>query len=755
LLIGQTCLAWGVEHPILRHMIKQDTLASTRFILDCTSTPRYQLTTSGQRVDLLLNSASVAPSLRLLPEDDKIVKVLLAKRQEELLVSFLLRQIPDRVTVSRARNATALHIDIFWPQNDSARPAIAFRISGMPTPKDSGTTASITNTSRFSRQWEKFFRDYMSWPVLDISPKLSRPPLPTLSGKNSATAAGQRLQQAEALIGNGQAAEAATLLEADTADSLPTELQARFLYLKSLALADSGAPFRAQAVLAMAEKTFAADKALRPFALLLTAELTLAGKRPEQAMRHLTRKDITWPRQLRSLRNLRRADAAAAAGQATAAYRAYKRLGKLPKALTGQPYSLYHAARACIENKAYAPAEQLFRQLAACSPNQDMASEALVAAAQTVWLAKGRAHAEPLLREIGNDFPDQQGALRARLKRIDGEMIAGQRQQHLKQSRQYGQIAEHAKSRALREEATFKQALSVVMSGRHEQAIGMLERFARNFAAGPLRQEAQALLADILPGFIDRLIAEKRDLEAVALVEHHRELLLNSPWDKTFLPHLAEAMTRLGLHRRAVRIYLYLLDSTRTAAHTEPYFLPLLELLLKQQEDAAVEKHARRYLTRFAKGADRAAVYLVRLKALQHREQTDRIAALLQAADRPASPELQLFGARFFWQQGDYARTARFAGKLNKTEAAGAESRLLEAEALRRSGRLKQALPLYRALGQGERFADQARFQQANILLQLGRRSEAINLLSQLAEKGKDVRWQQLARETLAVRRIL
>jgi tetratricopeptide (TPR) repeat protein len=756
LLIGQTCLAWGTDHPILRVVAKQDTLASTRIILDCTSTPKYQAKTSGQRVDLLLTNTSVAPSLRLLPEDDKIVKVLLAKRPEALLVSFLLRQVPERVTMTRDHGTSALLIDIFWQKNDSGRPAIAFRISGMPTPKKNGATASISNTSRFSKKWENFFLDYMSWPPLDVPPRLSHPQLPKLAAPDSTTAAAANLlRHAEDLIESGQAAEAATLLEHDQANRPPTALQTRFLYLKSLALADSGAPFKARVVLDGAKKQLVADKALGPFALLLMAELALVNNRPEQAARHLAGKNTVWPAKMRFLRNLRRADATAAAGKTTAAYRAYRRLGKLPSVLTGHPYSLGQAAQACLAHKAYRSAEKMFRLVADNSASQATTADALVSAAQAAWMRKGWVHATPLLRSVCDKFPEQEGALRARLKLIDIEMIAGQREQQLKLPQHYGRIAKRAKTRDLREEAAFKQALSVVIIGQHRQAIGMLQRFQRNFAAGPLCQEARALMADILPNVIDRLIDQGRNLEAVTMLEQHRELLVNSPWDKTFLPHLAEAMTRLGLFKRAARIYLYLLDGTTTAAGREPYFLPLVELLFEQQEYAAVEKYALRYQTRFPRGGDRAAIYLTRLKALRRTERTDRMATLLQSSKCPADPAIDLFGARFFWRRCNYAQTARFAGKLNKKNAGSAESRLLEAEALRLGGRLKQALPLYRKLGQGRQFAEQARFQQASILLRLDKRSEAINLLRQLAEKGEDLHWKQLARETLAVRRIL
>src|SRR5690606_15048497 len=99
--------------------------------------------------------------LRLPPENDKIIRTLLAQSKDELLVSFLLRRVPTRVHASVEKGRGML-LELFWDSADAARPAIAFRVSGLPAPKADGVMLSRSSRSAYAGRWEDFFREYAS-----------------------------------------------------------------------------------------------------------------------------------------------------------------------------------------------------------------------------------------------------------------------------------------------------------------------------------------------------------------------------------------------------------------------------------------------------------------------------------------------------------------------------------------------------------------------------------------------------------------
>ncbi|PLX80199.1 MAG: hypothetical protein C0614_07360, partial [Desulfuromonas sp.] len=96
--VSQQALA--AAGPLLDRMTKKDSLTSSHIILEFSTMPEYRIQPSGQRIDLFFSNASAAPNLHLLAEDDKIVKVLMARSSKELMVSLLLRQIPANATLT-------------------------------------------------------------------------------------------------------------------------------------------------------------------------------------------------------------------------------------------------------------------------------------------------------------------------------------------------------------------------------------------------------------------------------------------------------------------------------------------------------------------------------------------------------------------------------------------------------------------------------------------------------------------------------
>lgn len=171
----------------LQNLAKVDDFDQTRIVFDFSELPEFHLETSGQRVDLLLRSTDIASSLNVLPEDDKVVKVLLARKTDELLVSILLHQIPARVASIKSPATKQLTLDIRWAADAAKRPAIAFQLNGMPTPhKTLKSVATPQQSSAYAGRWKDFFRTFHTPPELHIALRHTIPASPAWSLEKAA-----------------------------------------------------------------------------------------------------------------------------------------------------------------------------------------------------------------------------------------------------------------------------------------------------------------------------------------------------------------------------------------------------------------------------------------------------------------------------------------------------------------------------------------------------------------------------------------
>jgi tetratricopeptide (TPR) repeat protein len=760
----------------LKGMTKKDDLAGTVVRFEFSNTPVYRVAGSGQRIDLFFSNTTVLPDLPLLREDGRIIKMLLAQSREELMVSLLLRQIPARVTATTEKTSATVQLELFWQEGRDERPAIAFRISGLPTPQEHAAVAAPGPPSKYSGQWRQFFDTYQSpfkikAPLVYSMPKLPSPAknlfppelaeqlvkigrgdwsgvvLDEPSSSGPSREAPFRLLQAEGLLGQDHPREALKILEDFRPDELPGELQPRADYLHSLALAKSGKPYRAKSRL----KTLTASPTcdLYPHALLLMSELALATGEPQQALEALDTPRVNWPDGLQTLKNLRTADGLTEKNPEQA-LKIYRRLQKMDIWPENRPFSLSHAAWAFFQAREREKADQLYNQLILLLPADPAQGLARFAAALNTYRSGNVAGAQKILWQLTKDFPDTESANRANLKLLDNDVLNGGENRLVWAIRGYEDIAREAENRILREEAAFKYCLTLFLSGDRSRTVKALDDFCRDFAGGPLRKEAQALLTEILPPLIEKLIADGQDLQAVVLVEKYRELLLERNDNWPFLPALAQAFTRLGLFDRGIKVYLYLLEKAEKRSDADRFYLPLTSLYFDMDEHAAVEKYARRYLVNFPRGTDRNAIFLLLVRSLQKLNRFEDAAELLKERNRPTDNQIELEAERVFWHLGEYGWVITSGSRLGDGgKPIPPQGLLLQAEAMRLLGRAPKALPLYQVLAEDGTFGDQATFRCGEILLAEGHHGEALNLFRKLVEKGKDPIWQKLAEDAL------
>ena len=136
-----TMTVQAAEEITLLNIQKHENPDYTQIIFNFSSSPKFAMEHSGQRVELLLNNVKLSPKLQNLPEDENFVKYLLVEKKHELLVSVLLRRHPKKVLTESNQNSPQIVMNVHWDTDDIARPAEAFRIADMP-PRKAGRRAA-------------------------------------------------------------------------------------------------------------------------------------------------------------------------------------------------------------------------------------------------------------------------------------------------------------------------------------------------------------------------------------------------------------------------------------------------------------------------------------------------------------------------------------------------------------------------------------------------------------------------------------
>ena len=636
-------------------------------MLEFSTMPEYRIQPSGQRIDLFFSNASAAPNLHLLAEDDKIVKILMARSSKELMVSLLLRQIPANATLTALNTKATLELEIFWEQAAGSRPAIAFRISGLPSRQTRTSSTLPLIESTYSGQWRNFFNEYRTPLLMDVAPPVSIPILPrsgfeeaspsfaavlktfedqepqkalTLLAKISSAELSQeglrnkQLLQAEALLRGGSAEQGLIILEKFPHQQLSAALQQRAGYLYNLAQALTNDPYGAMARHAELEKQLG-NKSYRYPWQLLQAEIALVTGNAELALKKLFWQNSAWPKQLDSIRRLRIADLQVETGQSGEALPHYQKLIKANGLPKDNLFSLQQAARAFFENRHWDQAHILYQRLSILLQDPDSSSQALFLSNLATYLKGDQDKAILQFRQLRENFPGTRGDRRAWMKMLDHGLATGEERHLLQGRRDYPVLISSIKDRDLQEEAIFKLGLTLYLHGEPLQAIEVLADFHRNFASSPLRGETEALMAEILQPEMEKLIANGKDLQAVILLEKYRDLLIRGDGKWPFLPKLAKAFTRLGLFDRGCRVYLYLMDHAKNDENAQAFYLPLASLYYDRDEYALADKYSKAYLKKYPKGTDRSALFLLRLRSLYKLTNFEEAAELLQKKQYP------------------------------------------------------------------------------------------------------------------------
>jgi len=527
-------------------------------------------------------------------------------------------------------------------------------------------------------------------------------------------------------------------------------------YLKIYALAASGNPYDAEYELSQLD-TIPAMHPMKPYYVLLSAEISLVTEQFEKALDTLTVGDTPAPAGVKDLLDLRRADALHALGNYPSSSRTYQMLQKNNFYIKNHPYSLARLADTVYRLQDYQAALLHYTDLGlklAGRPGQDLA---FFAAAMCRLKLDGDKQIAMLLKNIITTFPGTEGEYRARLKTNDLVVLserAVKEKEGLETAMEYGEIAEKAPLRELREEAAFKQILALYMKGERLRSGQYLQAFLRDYASGSLRPHAEALQVYLLPTTINESIKTKDYMQALVLAEQNRDLLISGRINGNFLAELGLAFAGLAFWSRAIRVYRYMLDVAKGTPAEEAVYLPLIDALYNKEDYELIGEYAEQYLRHYAAGKDSSRIFYLHVSALQRNGLVKEAAALIKAGNYPESRELNILAGHIFWEQKDYAAVEKHLARTMDNQdlsKADPEDVLLRAEALFLRGMGRKALPLYRNLLARNAFFDQATYRSAQIRLTAKDTTQGLKLLRNLAEKGNSPLWRRMATETLAM----
>lgn len=762
----------------LEDMQKQENPSFTRITFNFSSLPKYTLNYSGQRVDLLLEDVQLSPKLHKLPEDETVVKILLAERHQQLLASLLLRRPPKQVVAEPQKDSKLVVLNIYWEADEGTRPSVAFRIADMPPKKAGRRAANFQRQSPWKDHWNEFFRDYRSYWTFQLPVNFTLPELPALiidqasplwplqehakakrflSLLQTATVLTNLDEQQrylrDVLVAEAQLRSGAT--EAGLARLEQLQLQdgseqARVEYLTAYGEALKGQPLVAQIKLQEILLQLQDNHPLKPLVQLLVAEAALASKQDKVAMEALQAPASVWTNQLLLVADLRTADALAGTGELDKALDRYRDLAEEPGLFEFYRFSCNRAAFTAFKKQNYPLAAELYRKLVELIKDEPGDDLILFAAGASAYESGDLGWGMIGLQRATLERPNTEGGDRAELRLIDLHVIKDGESGLAQAVGEYGDLGERSQFLPVREESLFKQALGHYLLQEHRQGVTELMQFRRDFSSSPLRREVDLLLIEQLPKVVHQLLEEKNDLQAVVLVEQNRKLLLESGFDKKFLRDLATAFDKLGLYERATRVLLYLFDRTTGREDQQAIYQPLAESFLKREEYSQASDYAGRYLKNYPQGEDAGALFSILLDAFERQDRKAEMFDWLNKKDRPHSVELELRAARVYWKLGQLDEViASLEWIRHAGQQLGVKEMALLGEAYYQQGQNNAAEKIYRALYDVPDFAAQARYRTAQILLQQQEHKAALQLLRQVVETNADSPWEKLAQDLL------
>lgn len=748
--------------------------------------PVFSGTATNRRIDVELKATEISKDLQLFSADDKIVKFLTRTKGDTLILSMFFRYRPqDFKLTANINNRIVLEV-LLGNEYSKSYKKLADKLKGL-TVVDRATP-DFTNPyilSPYRADWASFFSSYENPVNIDIPVTFTPPPFPiiellppgrsknldllsiemmTLAESNSwdmlATLILEKLQSTtspevkkilaltygEALMRTGSfegAFKQLYLLKEEYKDErLGTYANYLLIWLR----ARYEDPYIAEYEYRKLAPSISDTSPLAPYLLLSQIETSLATKEYKHLNKLLQIDSVALPPEVEERVKIRQADYWFAINQPIKAYASYKLLKNSPL-LRSQPYSYGGYCSTLYDQRYFRAAAQEYKNLKSLiEGDKHIAAIAYRENMARLKFTKG-AKLISNFSQIANSYSQTNAGLLAAIKKNDLRFL-NDKQWADKAFSNYKDIANRALSRSIREEAEFKAILIHALTGDNETAVPMLHKFLREFQIGNVRITAQALLIDLLPKEIKRLVDQTDYIDALVLAKQNKILFQNNWIDSKFLVDIAEAYHNVGIYDEAQQLYLYLIE-IMSADKREQYYLPMIQATFDHGNFSLVEDYAAQYSYNYPDGTYSKAILLLRLQSLVADE---RLSDALQALPSllPADYSYHPLAASLYFRTNNYSKTI---ATLNEYQNHPTPLNQLQfyflAESYFHTGDLPTAVETFYKISKNNPFYLQSLYRLAEIHRLQGKDDLALTFLQKIVETEGNSRWKQYAERDL------
>jgi tetratricopeptide (TPR) repeat protein len=672
----------------LNRISTSESAISTQIFAYFDELPLYQERISARRLDLTLFDTRAAELLPTPQPNAVIIKTLVVQERDDARLSMFFRYAPQELSITGTPDGTLI-IDLIPGNRFTGAYRELGSSLGLLTQVKPGqqTLISPLTFSPYKDDWRSFFEEFDDLPILTPVPAPSLPPFPLA-----------------ALVSSGEARKVPFIEELDGKDMFDSlqQVQKRLKSIsteeerKYYAITHAEILFRLGSVEAALSQyklladTYGNDEAgnlsaygaalleigtrrfhlarvrlenllerlpvrhpLTPHVRLAVAETLLATRQYNEMRRLFDRED--FPASLSGAIEVRQADLAQATGRFNEAFTIYEKFYGTTE-MAARPHSINGYCSILFSRRDYGKSKRCYLDLAAMLSDRNEAGSAhYLAALAELKAGDGSASPEILFGAITERYPGTEAALLAEMKQADICSLAPVECTE-NPSQWYHRIADRASSRTLAESASFKEALSYFLAGQKSTSIDLLQRMLRTYQSGELLDQARALLIQLLPSEIERLLDSGLEIEAIALAQQNRSFFEKGWLADALLFQIGLAFENLGMHPEALRLFLYL--KNRTASRDEESLLfATIRSAHALGTHPLVEDLSSEYRYRYPQGAHALDVLFYRLDCTYAVGRIDE--ALLMLPDPPPQRlDFLVLEAALNFQKQRYRRTA-------------------------------------------------------------------------------------------------
>lgn len=762
------------------------TRESTQIYLSFDKLPVHSINLREKRLEISLDDTQPAQGLQFFAADTRIIKILPITNDDRTVISFFFRHKPHDVKTEKSKEGKLILDILVGDQSSLANQVIAKQLKDITVLNEKPTVSTNPlSNSPYADKWPLFFKNYESSISCTVPVKYTLPPfpvialLPPLASENSLLLPAEinelaanglwlemqpllldvmkssndpevqkkiSLTQGEILLRNGSFAEADSQLSllAEKYAEEPVGIYARFLLVLSRASHTEG--YAASAEIPDLEAIIGQTSPLFPHLILFEIETALSAQQYKKAQQLLDRQDVIYPDAVQPIKDLRQADTFVGLKEPLKAYVAYQLL-KTPSIINSYPDSLKGYCDTLYTHKKYRESGECYTRLIPITEEKEALGLLSFRKALADLKMDGGVQATESFSLIEDAFPGSEAAVRAALKKTDLKYL--QDKDWAEEAAQaYRQLAEKAVLRPLVAEALVKEALVFKLRDRNDKALKLIMQFLRDFQTAELRQTAQALLLEILPGEINALIKDGKYPEALILAKENKEVFLKNWLDIKILADLAYSYRQIGLYNHAREMYLYIMSVVKIDQR-EQYYLPLLQTVNEQGDLKFVEHLAGRYLNTYPKGRDRAEILRIRMNALIVEGQFAKAQELLPSP-LPEGNTFQAIAAILAFHSDKYADALTHLKNLSEDDrSSDTELLFIYGESLFQTGDMAGSEKAFDDLKDKKFHTEQVLYRLAQIEIGKGNTEKGLKLLRTIVEKGEDPLWQRYAAKDL------